>query len=251
MKKIISAVMCLVFMLGLSGCGNNDPEYIPETDHIFEDMAPGKENEASDPIEQPKKTVPLGIYVYENNKHNRITDYTSAWPTDDSSPKWRKDTWTYKGKTNLISDITYFEVIPSDAESLGFTNWKRDWCKMRHDAGLDEYKIGYELEIIKKDGESIRWTVKGADDTFKNEEYFELYLYDDVKNSGLSWYSHTTNETTDENTLHTSIKITLRNKCYEIDRIILSAFWYKDETDFDENGFYKGFEVYSATVRAE
>lgn len=251
MKKIISAVLCFVFIVSFAGCGNNNSEYTPETNHTFEYMTPDEESSALNSIEQPPKTFPLGIYVYENDKHNRVTEYISAWPSDDSSPKWRKDTWTYPGKTNLISDITYFEVVPSDDESLNFYNWKNDWCKMKHDAGLDEYKIGYELNIITNDGESIRWTVTGADDTFENEEYFELYLYDDVKNSGSSWYYHTTNATTDDDTLHTSIKITLRNKCYEIDRIILSAFWYKDESDFDENGFYNGFEVYSATVRAE
>ena len=198
-----------------------------------------QETETDEPA--PVQTIPVGIYTKTNKKCNRVDEYKSIWPQSDTDKLWERDTWTYPGRTNLICDVRYFAVFTSYEEEIDFTAWDKTWVDRWEACGLDEsYKIGFEFLIITKSGEEIRFTVLSPSDTFLQEEYFELYLYDCVAHAHDSWYSHITEATNYADTRNVMIKITLRDGCYDIDRIEMTAFVYNSADDFDADGFYRG-----------
>lgn len=189
----------------------------------------------------PVQTIPVGIYTKSGDKCYRVSEYNGKWPGSDSDELWRRDTWTYPDRVNLICDLRYFAVFTSYEEEIDFTSWDETWVDRWSICGLDEsYKIGFEFLILMKNGENIRFTVLSPKDTFKYEEYFELYLYDCVAHAHDSRYSHITEATNFADTRNVMIKITLRNGCYDIDNIVMTAFVYNSADDFDEDGFYCG-----------
>ena len=208
-----------------------EAETVPET-------VPETEPETVPVTEPPAPTIPLGIYVKENGAYRRKTEYRSSWPLGDSDPKWIQDTWTYD-HMNLISDIAYFDVIPSAEETVWLGGWDTDWVDRWNAAVSDERKIGFFFNIVLKSGETVSFQVLSPADTFLHEEYFELYLYDAVAHAHDSWYSHVTAGTFYDSTRLTTIKITLRNGCYAIDRIEMTAFLYLPD-EFDADGNYTG-----------
>ncbi len=192
------------------------------------------------PLEIPEIDFPLGIYVTEGGEYKRVYEYVGAWPMNDVDPVWRVDTWTRPGFSHLIFDVAYFGIFPFENETHPDVDYGGEYMQLWREAGLSGYKVGLEFEIRLYDKTTQRFTVLSAEDTFKFEEYFEIYLYDDVANAGKWWYSHITPETTNENTLITTFKITLRDGCYRVKEIAVSAFVYKDSGDFDADGFYTG-----------
>ncbi len=193
--------------------------------------------------EPPVQTIPVSIYTESKRKCTRVTEFYGKFPESDDDPLWRLDTWTYKDHANLICDLEAFAVFTSEDESIKVSTWDKTWVEKWEGCGLDDgYKVGFEFTIIKKDGEEIRFTVLSPSDTFKHEEYFELYLYDCVAHAHDSWYSHITEKTNCDDTKNVMVKITLRDGCYEIDHIILKAFVYDGDDDFDSDGLYCGAE---------
>lgn len=201
----------------------------------------------------PVQTIPVGIYKKDGKTCRLLTEYKSVWPASDEDKLWKLDTWTYKDRENLICDIDYFAVFTSDEEKIDFSYWDKTWVDRWESCGLDDtYKIGFELEIVKKSGEpSERITVLSPSDTFKAEKYFELYLYDCVAHAHDSWYSHITEKTNYDDTKNVMIKITLRDGCYDVESILLTAFVYSGADEFDADGFYIGANKYTITVSRE
>ncbi len=209
----------------------------------------------------PEPVFPMGIFVHKAKSRvfTRADTYKSYWPVNDSdiaAGHWRRDWWTYQsqGIVNLICDTTYFFVIPSNEEQLTFSTsygtsaWAREYDGMRKAAGLEDYKTGYQLDIITKTGDVVSFTVTRPDQTFLHEDYFELYLYDEIHRPDAV---HITQPEMTPEIFMTDIKITLRNRCYEIDHIDLTAFYYKSQDEFDAAGFYTGVEKKTIRVEAE
>ena len=211
-----------------------EPETVPETEPETEPPAP---------------SIPLGIYVKENGAYQRKTEYRSSWPLNDGDPKWIQDTWTYN-HMNLISDIAYFDVIPSADQTVWLGGWDTDWVDRWNASVPDMRKIGFAFDIVLKNGNTVSFQVLSPADTFLHEEYFELYLYDAVAHAHDSWYSHVTTGTFYDSTRLTTIKITLRNGCYEIDRIEMTAFLYLPD-ELDAEGNYTGVEKTTCVIRPD
>ncbi len=191
--------------------------------------------------EPPKQTIPVGIYTESSNNCKRVDEFNGYFPSSDDDPHWVVDTWTYSDHSNLICDLTQFVIFTSTEEEINVTSWDETWVDRWKGCGLDDtYKIGFEFLIVTKDGESRRFTVLSPSDTFKEEEFFELYMYDSVAHAHDSWYYHITEETNYPNTKNIIIKITLRNGCYDIDHIKMTAFVYNSADEFDADGFYTG-----------
>ncbi len=210
--------------------------------------------ESKSELETEKEKIPafpLGIYVSGESDFRRVGTYKSRWPESDTDSLWTADTWTYPGVTNLISDIAYFGILPSNEETHRFVGYGSEYMENWKNSGLDGYKTGLEFTIVKKNSDNIRFTVKSAEDTFKYEEYFEVYLYDDVAHANDSWYSHITPDTTYDDTLITTFKITLRDGCYDVDYIEAAVFVYDNETEFDEEGFYIGAEKRKVIIKRD
>ncbi len=250
------ALLCPLFC-GCAGEKKEDPTLFPAslTGERVTSPAPPPKSEKKETAETsgpppaaPRAVYPVGVYV-QNGGYSRVSSFTSRWPEGENDPLWRRDTWTYPGKTNLICDVGYFVVLPSNEEHPVLPGaWDAAFLAEWEKAGLAGMKTGFSLEAVKKDGTVLSSTVLSPEDTFSLEEYFELYLYDDVAHAHDAWYSHVTPAEFGEATRLTSIKITLREGCRDLKEIVLTAFYYKDESDFDAEGRYTGSNKASCVV---
>lgn len=224
----------------------NETEAESVTDIVTETET---ETEAETEAPAPEQTVPVGIYVETSRKkYESVTEYASKWPENDSDPLWTLDTWTYADRDNLICDVDYFAVFASDEPEIKVSYWDETWTERWDANGLYEHKIGFEFTVLLKNGESVTGTVLGPADTFDLEEYFELYLYDCVAHAHDSWYSHITEKTNYADTQNVMVKITLRDGCYDIESILMTAFIYTPD-EIDENGRYTGANKATCTVK--
>lgn len=225
--------------------GETETEPVTDTEtETDETTAPETEPPA------PEQTVPVGIYVESSRKNYvSVTEYASEWPENDSDSLWTLDTWTYADRDNLICDVDYFAVFTSDEPEIKVSYWDETWTERWDACGLDgAYKIGFEFTVYLKNGESVTATVLGPSDTFDLEEYFELYLYDCVAHAHDSWYSHITEKTNYDDTRNVMVKITLRDGCYDVEEILMTAFVYIPD-EIDENGRYTGANKATCTVK--
>ena len=84
-------------------------------------------------------------------------------------------------------------------------------------------------------------------DIFYFAKYFYVYFYDDIHQKDGTMYSHL--EEVNDNTLMTSIKIYAVDGIDDVKDIILTAFTYDDEDDFDDNGNYRGSSSYTIEIK--
>lgn len=223
-------------------------------DNVTSGLVPDTETDETTAVETeppaPEQTVPVGIYVETSRKkYTSVTEYTGKWPENDSDKMWSVDTWTYPGTKNLICDVEYFAVFTSDEKDIKLTYWDETWTERWKDNVKDDgAKIGFEFTVCLKNGEKLTANVLGPSDTFALEKYFELYLYDCVAHAHDSWYSHITEKTCYDDTQNVMIKITLRNGCYDVEEILMTAFVYTPE-ELDENGCYTGANKATCVVK--
>jgi len=259
-RGILLIIFVMILALLLVGClrsadgaddskinsANEEPDATPTELTTEQPSEPVTEEPTDAPVTGPM--FPLGIYVADGGEYRNLGEYVSAWPKTNSDSMWIADTWTYPGRTNLICDVAYFGVFPFDDDRHDFVDYKSEYMALWRAAGLDGYKIGLEFDVELSDGSVKRGTVLSARDTFMFEEYFEIYLYDDVAHAYDSWYSHITESATNDQTLVTTFKITLRSGCYDVESIAVTAFVYKDSSEFDADGFYTGVERTTAVI---
>ena len=178
-----------------------------------------------------KNPIKIGLYKYYGRYKNRelITEYL--------------DTWTYH------KDISSFEVFYTNESSIN-SNYFQDTFQEYFSKyeNINNYKIGYIISFITNNNE-ITKTILRPKDTEDFFEYLEIYLYDDYHREKGVWYSHTTEEEYNEDTLLTSIKLTSGSKIEEIiSDISLTVFTY-DYDDFDEYNNYRGNSKYTIIIK--
>lgn len=175
--------------------------------------------------------IPIGLYKYYGSNKDRelITNYNGYW--------------------NYHNDISSFEVFYTNEKSI---NGKRlpitfDEYKNNYE-NLDSYKIGFKVAFLTTN-EEVNKTIISPKDTTSFYGYLEVYLYDDYHREKGVWYSHTTEEEFNDNTLLTSIKLTAGKKINEITSDInVLVFAYNSDNDFDKDGNYIGKIRYSIKV---
>ncbi len=137
---------------------------------------------------------------------------------------------SHKTEWTAGQDIKCYEAIASREATLtgsGFAEiWNACWNKF---SNTKEVKIGYGIELVLKSGETAAYDVKSPEDTQKNREYVETYLYDDVHQTPGQWYSHLESADMGTETIATSIKLTAGSKIGDIERIHLTAYLYTAE----------------------
>lgn len=180
---------------------------------------------------EDENPIKLGLYKYYGRYKNRelITEYI--------------DNWTYH------KDISSFEVFYTNETSIN-SNYFQETFKEYFDKykNINDYKIGYIISFITNTGE-INKTILSPKDTEDFFEYLEIYLYDDYHREKGVWYSHTTEEEYNTETLLTSIKLTAGRKVEEIiSDISLTVFTY-DYDDFDDYNNYRGNSKYTIIVK--
>ncbi|MFR1517902.1 MAG: hypothetical protein ACLSVG_03865 [Clostridia bacterium] len=215
--KFLIAVSCLfAFSIGLSSCksdpaGSAAPPTIPAGSAGQTSAVPtGGTPAATAPVPTPEPGMPdqLGLYVNENGVRKLIRDsHTADWTAG--------------------QDIKCYEAVASREASLTGANFAEIWntCWNKY-TNTKRVKIGYHVDIRLKTGETISYDVKTPEDTKRNREYVETYLYDDVHQTPGQWYSHLETGDLTEETIATSIKFTAGNKIGEIEKIRLAAYFY-------------------------
>ena len=234
MKKILIILIICFIPIGIftyinfdnnNTTNNNDKDATIKKDNIKSDL--------TEELEKYKDENPIkvGLYKYYGRGKNRelIKEYSNNW--------------TYH---TAISSI---EVFYTNEESIN-GNYLQDTFKeyLNTYTNIDNYKIGYIISFITINGE-INKTILSPKDTEEFFNYLEVYLYDDYHREKGVWYSHTTQEEYNDETLLTSIKLTAGKNISEIiSDISLTAFTY-DYDDFDDYGNYKGISKYTIIVK--
>lgn len=219
MKKIV--LLGLVILI--SACSTKE-EKIPEENKME------TENELEVEKYTDNNEVKLGLFLYDNNYRNkeRLED-------------------TYYTNFTSGSDIGSFEVFLTSDKVISGSSFKDTWNKYYNNyENIDNHKIGFNIKFILEDGTNYNANFLEPD-IYKFGKYFYIYLYDDIHQKDGITYSHL--ESMEDNTLLTSIKIYAVDGIDRVENIILSAFSYDTEDDFDEEGNYRGNSIYVIRIK--
>ncbi len=227
MKKVVIIIILLCFLLvGIS------PLIKTKLFNKIDDNKEGEEvikEEEEDTYIDDNKII-LGLYKdYHNGKERVLIK-------------------EYESNFEYHKDISSFEVYYTNEESISNESQIKlfDRYKDNYENVLD-YRIGYKVSFNTIDG-MVSKTVLSPKDTNDFYNILEVYLYDDYHRNG-GWYSHTTEEEFNKDTLLTSIKLTAGKEVDKITSdITLEAFTYMEE-DIDELGNYKGNSKYLITIK--
>ena len=184
-----------------------------------------------------QKPVYLFEMDYDNNTCTRVSKITRAWSVDE--------------------DLVTFGAFVSTEDSFDFvseiTVHQEDWNSIETE---EKYKIGYELSF-DVDGEHKVITILKPADIEDNEDlfmgdypedgdyseitgYMGVWLYDDVHQEEGTFYIHITQDEVTSDTVLTSIKLRPTPQSEEISNLVLKAFSYTSDDEFDEDGHYAG-----------
>lgn len=221
MKKIILIIFIITLFSGCNNTHTNKSKIIDTT----------QKNSTSNKTEQKNNepVVPLGLYIYTDNKRNLIKTY---------SPTWK-----------IHKDLCSLELYYSNENELENLDQKELWKKYYdlHIDDLNNQKIGFEIEFNTLDGYVKKQILSPKDTESHFSNYILAYLYDDINNSG--YYSHLTEEDINNNTIISSIKLTAGTYYENITSDIkLTVFTY-DEENFDEKNNYIGNSKYTITIK--
>ncbi len=174
-------------------------------------------------IDDGKHITKIGLYLPDDKTYIRkyIPSFQSNW---------------IKGK-----DIACFETYYSNDPELPPTQAVKLWQSFL-DKYVDsaEYKMGYYMTFTLKSGEQHSIRILKPDDTMVYRPYIETYLYDDYHQTPGHFYSHLLPSQMNDNTMTSSIKLTVGQKGDEVDNIQLTVFAYKSNADFDSSNKYIG-----------
>lgn len=220
MRKVLIIICALI----LSGCSFTNKKVI--------EGSPSIEEEKEELIEeyQDDNPIKLGIFLYDGSY---------------SSKEVLKD--TYYADFNSMKDIGSFEVFFTDDSIVSGTSFKDVWNKYynMYD-NIDNYKVGYNIKFILDDGTNYSSNFLEPD-IYRYGDYFYVYLYDDINQKDGAFYSHL--EEINDTNIITSIKIFATSGIDRVESIILSAFTYDSDDDFDEEGNYRGNSLYVIRIK--
>lgn len=159
---------------------------------------------------------------------------------------------TYETAWVAGTDITSFEAIASEAAEIANNGryfqdiWRDEWEKFENPWVC---KIGYFVEFDLVSGEHIEQMLMKPGDELRYREYLENYLYDDIHQVRGQWYYHLLESDINDDLIMSSCKFTAGQKVDQIaGKIKVTAFVYRSDDDFDENGYYIGPLSYSVTM---
>ena len=231
-KIFLTLVLVTVVLASLCGCSNKsqDDDNKNYSTHMTKEEVTTAGQRVTEEVttEEPSTEQYLGpeiINFYQSDRQagcrRLVTEFTGPW--------------------NAGKDILSIDVFACDEEEISGDTfsvvWKEYWEKYEK---AYEYKIGYTLEFDTMDGGKIKRTILEPDDIYGFLDYIEVYIYDDVNVPPNTWYSHLLQEQITEDTYVTSIKLTCGEKIDEVSNVCLTAFIYKDEEEFDNEGNYTG-----------
>ncbi len=226
MKNLL--IVCLVLCLFLTSCSavflrgadGNIPAKESSTEAPQESETEAKTEEKTEkatetptemPTEDEEDAAPrenrIGFYdeVTAAGVYTRLREFVSPWTAG--------------------VDIGCFDILLSGEAALIGDDYKTLWQDTAEGAGLTEAKIYLALEYTLTNGEKVTFDISdysGAEKAIA-AGYVEIYLYDDVHQVDGMWYSHLTADTTGDDTVVSSVKVTAGEKVGEVDSITLTA----------------------------
>ena len=220
MKKKI--LILLIAILLITGCAKKEEE-TPKTPEVI----PPVVEEEEIPEEPP----------YVDNNPIKLSVYL------DEGYNWHKQT-EYYSPMNAYQDIEWFNIFLSEEEYIPISTIKNNWNDSANKyENVNDYRIGYEISFVTKDGKEFSETITRPLDVFEYSfsDYVYIWVYDDV-NATSSWYSHLEPHEYNDQTWMSSIKLMSTDASGEIDGPInVKVFTFKDENDFDpETNKYRG-----------
>ncbi len=151
----------------------------------------------------------IGFYddLQNNGNYTRLEEWNAPW---------------IAGK-----DIAVFDIIPSNEETLYSASYKRLWNEeAERNFPSQTVKPNFLLRYTLADGTVREISIKNYADAQKvtDEGYLEVYLYDDIHQDNGAWYYHLTADTTNENTVISSFKLTAGTDISCVSSVTLTVF---------------------------
>ena len=190
------------------------------------------------------KPVHLYTVDYDTMTCTKVTELNKTW-TD-------------------TEDLASFGAFATDQNSFTFTSepeaYREFWDAVNT---ATNYKIGYELSFEVGDQEKVITILEPADiennsDLYMGDYpedgdyssitgYMGVWVYDDYSHEAGESYIHITQAEVTDDTLLTSIKLRPTPNSDEISNLVLKAFSYSSDSEFDSDGHYIG--NYAASVK--
>lgn len=229
---ILAVILCVLVMILLQG--QNPSEPAPTTKHTTAAI-PTTQKPATTGTVIPTTVVPTTAPYIPVISPDKMGIYI---PAEDGT-KARKYITEFCAPRTAKTDIDCFEVFASEESRLegdSFASiWRGAWESFE---GWQTAKIGYHLHFTLADGTEISQTIRKPSDASGFFEYLEVYIYDDVHQTG--WYSHLEDGDMKAETVMTSIKLHCGERIDQVGNIELTAFIYNGEDCFDSDGNYIG-----------
>ena len=175
--------------------------------------------------------IKIGLYTEYGNEKRLIKDvYTCSYEAEDIMGIF-------------YAVFTQEEVISNEDYDVVWKNYFEQYQEIAN------YKIGYQIKFTLN-GEVVEQTILNPDQAYLMYPKLQFYLYDDVNLVPGRPYYHITNETFEEETLCTSVKLVGDTQTTRIESPIeLTAFTYNGKEDFDPiTGKYRGNSFYTITI---
>lgn len=213
MKKLsIIAAFLLVAML--FSCRQIEKEYQDSTDSTAFSDETTSETDAAGTNEntdtEPEVELPCLIGFYDdlenNGNYTRLTEWNDPWI--------------------IGKDIAVFDVIPSNENTLSSNSYKDLWIAESEKISNQQLvKPRFFIEYTMTDGSVNSREINSYKDAeaITDEGLIEVYLYDDVHQDG-GWYYHLTEDTVNDDTVISSIKLTAGKDIEKVASILLTAY---------------------------
>lgn len=238
----VLVVLIVVVIIIIISCSHKKPAE-PKKTTPAETTA---ETETTAPSVTIPNEKPVYLYTmdYGTMTCDRANTITKAWTVDE--------------------DLESFGAFCSSAESFPFNNeteaHQADWNAIASSAN---YKIGYELSF-DVGGEHKIITIRQPGDIENNPDlymgdypeggdfsdipgYMGVWVYDDLNQDG-DFYIHLTQAEVTPETLLTSIKLRPTPQSDQISNLVLKAFSYSSDEEFDSAGHYAGNYASQVTI---
>lgn len=244
-KKIESIYKIIVYMLIFSTIlvfiffiiKNKSTEVIKISDNVIETENKVPSSNIEEPPYIDDNPIILGIYGKNssNTKRFLVSEITKPW--------------------SYHNDIIEYNVFFTQDSEIETTRLPVCFDKYlaRYTSDVSNYRIGYTIQFETADN-IINKTIKSPKDVEEFYDFLEVYLYDGYHRKPGEWYSHTTEEEFNNETLLLGIKLTAGKKISEVTSdILLTAFSYDNTNfdDFDIDGNYRGDSKYSIIIKKQ
>lgn len=247
----ILVVLIILIVVLIVSCGKKkekpaETEVPTETVTVPEETTTPEEETT---IPQIKNEKPVALYTmdYGDMVCRKVTGISREW--------------------SEYEDLESFGAFATSEELFEFSSETEAHNEIWNSITTENtYKIGYELSFDVGGTHKVITILKPGDiennpdlyngDYPEDGDYSEItgylgvWVYDDMHQDG-GGYIHITQEEVTEETLLTSIKLRPTPQSEEIDNLILKAFSYSSQDEFDSNGHYCGNYASSVTIQKQ